>query len=97
VLSDLAPKTSGVRSADEARSLDLAGRALGLSLEVLKASGFFVVKVFMGGDFESFLKRCRQAFSQCASSAPRPAWRGEARSLSRLPRAPANHGIVRCI
>jgi len=64
VLSDLAPKTSGVRSADEARSLELAGRALGLSLEVLKRSGFFVVKVFMGGDFESFLKQCREAFRQ---------------------------------
>src|SRR5438552_11331471 len=35
VLSDLAPKTSGIRDADEARSLDLAGRALALSLQVL--------------------------------------------------------------
>jgi len=64
VLSDLAPKTSGVRSADEARSLELAERALGLSLSVLKPSGWFVVKVFMGGDFESFLRRCRQAFRE---------------------------------
>jgi 23S rRNA (uridine2552-2'-O)-methyltransferase len=64
VLSDLAPKTSGVRGSDEARSLELAGRALDLSLRVLKPSGFFVVKVFMGGDFEGFLKRCRQAFRQ---------------------------------
>lgn len=62
VLSDLAPKTSGIHGVDEARSLELAGRALGLSLQVLKPSGFFVVKVFMGGDFESFLKTCRQAF-----------------------------------
>jgi 23S rRNA (uridine2552-2'-O)-methyltransferase len=64
VLSDLAPRTSGIRAADEARSLELAGRALSLSLEVLKRSGFFVVKVFMGGDFESFLRGCRQAFAQ---------------------------------
>jgi 23S rRNA (uridine2552-2'-O)-methyltransferase len=62
VLSDLAPKTSGVRSADEARSLELAERALRLSLEVLKPSGVFVVKVFMGGEFESFLRRSRAAF-----------------------------------
>jgi len=62
VLSDLAPKTSGIRSSDEARSLELAERALGLSLEVLKRSGVFVVKVFMGGDFESFLRRSRAAF-----------------------------------
>jgi 23S rRNA (uridine2552-2'-O)-methyltransferase len=64
VLSDLAPKTSGVRGSDEARSLELAGRALDLSLRVLKPSGFFVVKVFMGGDFEGLLKQCRQAFRQ---------------------------------
>jgi 23S rRNA (uridine2552-2'-O)-methyltransferase len=64
VLSDLAPKTSGIRGVDEARSLQLAGRALSLSLDVLKPSGSFVVKVFMGGDFEAFLGRCRQAFAQ---------------------------------
>src|SRR3954469_22575139 len=64
VLSDLAPKTSGVRGADEARSLELAGRALELALQVLKPGGAFVVKVFMGGDFESFLKACRGAFEQ---------------------------------
>jgi 23S rRNA (uridine2552-2'-O)-methyltransferase len=64
VLSDLAPRTSGVRSADEARSLDLAGRALELSLQVLKPSGFLVVKIFMGREFESFLKHCRRAFHQ---------------------------------
>ena len=64
VLSDLAPKTSGIHSADEARSLDLAGRALALALSVLKPSGAFVVKVFMGGGFETFLKQCRQAFEQ---------------------------------
>lgn len=64
VLSDLAPKTSGVRGSDEARSLELAGRALALALQVLKPAGFFVVKVFMGGDFEAFLRECRQAFRQ---------------------------------
>jgi 23S rRNA (uridine2552-2'-O)-methyltransferase len=62
VLSDLAPKTSGVRSADEARSIELAGRALALCLPVLKASGSFVVKIFMGGDFASFLRSCKLAF-----------------------------------
>ena len=64
VLSDLAPKTSGVRGADEARSLALAERALALARQVLKPSGALVVKVFMGGDFEVFLQACRRAFSQ---------------------------------
>ena len=64
VLSDLAPKTSGIHGVDEARSLELAGRALELALQVLKPSGSFVVKVFMGGDFEVFLRGCKAAFSQ---------------------------------
>ena len=64
VLSDLAPKTSGIRGSDEARSLALSERALALSLSVLKPTGWFVCKVFMGGDFEGFLKLCRQAFSE---------------------------------
>jgi len=93
VLSDLAPKTSGVRSADEARSLDLAGRALGLSLEVLRPSGFLVVKVFMGGDFESFLKQCRQAFRQVRVVRPRPAWRAEARRSTSSVASPGGSGI----
>jgi 23S rRNA (uridine2552-2'-O)-methyltransferase len=72
VLSDLAPKTSGVRSADEARSLDMARHALALSLRVLKATGALVVKVFMGGDFEAFLKEARQAFQRVKVVRPEP-------------------------
>jgi 23S rRNA (uridine2552-2'-O)-methyltransferase len=64
VLSDLAPKTSGIHGVDEARSLDLAGRALELSLQVLKSTGFFVVKVFMGGDFERFLRHAKATFAE---------------------------------
>ena len=64
VLSDLAPRTSGVRGTDEARSIALAERALDLAVRLLHPSGAFVVKVFMGGDFEGFVKACRQAFSR---------------------------------
>jgi len=64
VLSDLAPKTSGIHDVDEARSLALAERALGLALEVLRPTGAFVVKVFMGGDFEQYLRLCKQSFTQ---------------------------------
>ena len=70
VLSDLAPKTSGIRGSDEARSLALSERALGLALEVLKPTGWFVVKVFMGGDFAGFLKLCRQSFIESKGVKP---------------------------
>jgi 23S rRNA (uridine2552-2'-O)-methyltransferase len=64
VLSDLAPKTSGIHGVDEARSLALAERALGVALQVLKPGGAFVVKVFMGGEFEAFHRTCKRSFSQ---------------------------------
>ena len=62
VLSDLAPKTSGVHGTDEARSIGLAERALGLACEVLKPGGLFVVKLFMGGGFEEYRALCRKCF-----------------------------------
>jgi len=62
VLSDLAPKTSGVHGVDEARSLGLAERALDLSLHVLRPGGTFVVKLFMGAGFEEFRAQCRLGF-----------------------------------
>jgi 23S rRNA (uridine2552-2'-O)-methyltransferase len=72
VLSDLAPRTSGIREADEARSLELAERALAVSLEVLEPAGAFVVKVFMGGGFEAFLRTCKASFSTVRVARPEP-------------------------
>ena len=64
VASDMAPKTSGIRDADEARSLMLAGRALDLALALLHPGGHFVAKVFMGGEFDAFFARVKGAFEQ---------------------------------
>ena len=72
VLSDLAPRTSGIREADEARSLELAERALALALQVLEPAGVFVVKVFMGGGFEPFLRTCKASFSTVRVARPEP-------------------------
>lgn len=62
VISDLAPKTSGVRTVDEARSLALASRALEVAEQKGRVDGSFVAKLFMGGDFESFRARLRQGY-----------------------------------
>jgi 23S rRNA (uridine2552-2'-O)-methyltransferase len=70
VLSDLAPKTSGNHTTDEARSLALAERALHLATQVLRPGGSFVVKVFMGGDFEGYQKLCKQTFEQVKGVKP---------------------------
>jgi 23S rRNA (uridine2552-2'-O)-methyltransferase len=64
VVSDLAPKTSGIRSTDEARSLRLAGKALELARSRGKPGSCFVAKLFMGGDFEQFRAELRELFHE---------------------------------
>jgi 23S rRNA (uridine2552-2'-O)-methyltransferase len=64
VLSDLAPKTSGIRTTDEARSLRLAERALEVSTTLGREGSSFVVKLFMGGDFETFRGELRSRYRE---------------------------------
>ena len=64
VVSDMAPKTTGIRSTDEARSLRLAEKALELACARGKPGSAFITKLFMGGDFEQFRARLRELFAQ---------------------------------
>ncbi len=64
VVSDLAPKTTGIRGTDEARSLALAETALRLALSRGKPGSAFVTKLFMGGDFEPFRASLREAYEE---------------------------------
>jgi 23S rRNA (uridine2552-2'-O)-methyltransferase len=64
VLSDMAPNMSGVKVADQMRSMDLAEKALNFSLMVLKSGGTFVIKMFHGAGFEDFLKDLGRNFAE---------------------------------
>jgi 23S rRNA (uridine2552-2'-O)-methyltransferase len=64
VLSDLAPKTTGVRGTDEARSHRLAERALEIARKRGKPGSAFAAKLFMGGDFEQFREQVREAYRE---------------------------------
>ncbi len=64
VISDLAPKTTGIKVTDEARSFRLAGIALDIALEDGRPGSSFVAKLFMGGDFEEFRDRVRAGFGE---------------------------------
>lgn len=63
VVSDLAPKPTGIKDVDEARSLRLAGIALDVSRARGRPGGHFIAKLFMGGDFEQFRTDIRALFS----------------------------------
>ena len=60
VLSDMAPNLSGVRVADQARSLHLAELALAFALEWSGPDARFLVKVFQGEGFDAYLAEVRR-------------------------------------
>ena len=70
LVSDAAPSTSGNRSLDTLRSLELAENALDYAEAALTAGGNFVVKVFQGGDTGNLLKRIRSLFKTGKSFKP---------------------------
>lgn len=65
VVSDLAPKTSGVKGVDQQRSLELAQRAWETAQALLAPDGHFLVKIFEGPDAGSLAAQLKQAFKHC--------------------------------
>ncbi|MBI2711673.1 MAG: RlmE family RNA methyltransferase [Bdellovibrio sp.] len=64
VLSDMAPKTTGIRITDQARSLELCQLALEVAEKFLKPKGHFVCKLFHSEDFETFRSALRARFGK---------------------------------
>ena len=62
VMSDMAPNMSGVPLVDQARIMYLAELGLEFSKVHLKPEGAFLVKVFQGTDYETFLRSMREVF-----------------------------------
>ncbi|MEM7136639.1 MAG: RlmE family RNA methyltransferase [Myxococcota bacterium] len=93
VLSDMAPKTSGQRHADQYRSFELYMRALNVATQVLVPGGSFVGKIFQGQEFDEARKATREAFTQTRILRPN-ATRHESYELFLLGKghsAPQNH------
>lgn len=63
VLSDMAPNMSGNATVDQSRSMYLVELALDMCNKVLKKNGSFVVKVFHGEGFETFVQQVRDVFT----------------------------------
>jgi len=71
VISDMAPKTSGQRHADQFRSYELVMRALELAKAVLVPGGAFVAKIFQGADFEDARNAVREVFTTVRTIRPK--------------------------
>jgi 23S rRNA (uridine2552-2'-O)-methyltransferase len=64
VVSDMAPKTTGIRDVDQARSLELCQMALQTAEQILKPGGYFVCKIFQSKDFDLFRNELKQRFAK---------------------------------
>lgn len=64
ILSDMAPKTTGIRVTDQMRSLELCQIALQTAEKYLKPKGSFVCKLFHSDEFEDFRRQLRDRFDK---------------------------------
>ncbi len=71
VISDMAPNMSGNTNVDMPRAMVLCELALEFARTQLAPGGTFLIKVFQGEGFESFLKECRASFGAVKSRKPK--------------------------
>ncbi len=70
VLSDLAPKLSGIRDADTARCLELNRAALAAAARLLRRGGALLVKSFISDELQAFTLELKKNFSSVQRTRP---------------------------
>jgi 23S rRNA (uridine2552-2'-O)-methyltransferase len=78
VLSDLSPNISGAWEVDQFLQIDLARMALKVSQDLLRRDGWFVVKAFMGPEYEAYLKDVKAAYRKVNVVKPLASRKGSA-------------------
>jgi 23S rRNA (uridine2552-2'-O)-methyltransferase len=78
VLSDMAPKLSGIKEVDDARAMELCRAALTCAAVLLRNGGTLVLKVFMGPEYKTFLVELRAAFTTVKTTRPEATRKGSA-------------------
>src|SRR5690606_21277415 len=71
VMSDMAPNISGESAVDQHRAMYLAELALEFAGQVLRPGGDFLVKVFQGDGFDSYLRLVREQFGKVVVRKPK--------------------------
>ena len=94
VLSDLAPKLSGIAAADESRHALLVEIAIDAALEWLAPDGALLVKLFMDSEYEGLVRRLRAAFEKVRTRRPPSTRKGssEIYAVARGPKPAATSG-----
>ena len=70
VISDVAPKLTGVRDTDEARLLELNRTALAVAKRLLRAGGSFLIKSFVSEELRSFSTELEKQFRSVQRTRP---------------------------
>ncbi len=70
VISDLAPKLTGIRDTDEARSLELNRTALEVAKRLLRAGGSFLIKSFVSEELRIFSAEVDKQFASVQHTRP---------------------------
>ena len=78
VLSDLSPNISGAWEVDQFLQIDLARMALKVSRDLLRRDGWFVVKAFMGPEYEAYLKDVKSVYRKVNVVKPLASRKGSA-------------------
>ena len=71
ILSDMAPKTTGIRDADARRSFALNQKVLELSVSLLRSQGALLVKAFQGEPIEQLRREFSNSFAQVKLCKPK--------------------------
>lgn len=71
ILSDMAPKTTGIKHVDQVRSFDLAEQALTIAESFLTVGGHVVIKIFASGDVSVLINRMKKNFRAIKQMRPK--------------------------
>ncbi|MBP7554306.1 MAG: RlmE family RNA methyltransferase [Spirochaetes bacterium] len=64
IISDMAPDTEGDKITDCFRSSELVWKSLNFAYDYLKRGGYFIAKIFQGGDEKEIMKEIKSAFKE---------------------------------
>ncbi|MBF0280777.1 MAG: RlmE family RNA methyltransferase [SAR324 cluster bacterium] len=71
ILSDMAPKTTGIRTVDAQRAHHLCEHVAHLAVQLLKPGGTLLMKAFQGAPFEGLRKEIQEQFQQVKICKPK--------------------------
>jgi len=71
VISDIAPKTTGIRNIDQQKSYDLTEQSFEVAKKNLKKNGNFIVKTFQSNETQILIKKIKPFFKLTKTFVPK--------------------------